>query len=262
MNRRSVVISLLSALIAIGANPVSAADDALAKIMERKTIRIAVPNDYPPYGFVGSDMVPKGIDIDMANVIAKKLGVKLDLVPVTAPNRVAYLQSGKADLTISSLGKTPEREKVIDYSIAYTPFYDAIFGRKDVKATTFEELRGKTISVTRGSMQDEELQRLAPGAVVQRFEDNNATLAAFLSGQTQMFATGTAVAAAVMQKNPNVSMDLKVILANAPCYVGIPKGEKQLVDKINQIIREAKKEGVLDQIAQKWLGTPAGELPE
>ena len=111
-------------------------------------------------------------------------------------------------------------------------------------------------------MQDEELQRLAPGARVQRFEDNNATLAAFLSGQTQMFATGTAVAGAVMQKNPNISMDLKVILANAPCYVGIPKGEKQLVDKVNQIIREAKKDGVLDQIAQKWLGTPAGELPE
>ena len=261
MNRRSLVIGFLGALISIAAFSVQA-DDGLAKIMERKTIRIAVPNDYPPYGYVGSDMVPKGIDIDMANVIARKLGVKLELVPVTAPNRVAYLQSGKADLTISSLGKTPEREKVIDYSIAYTPFYDAIFGRKDVKATTFAELNGKTISVTRGSMQDEELQRLAPGAVVQRYEDNNATLSAFLSGQTQMFATGTAVAAAVIQKNPNVSMDLKVILANAPCYVGIPKGEKQLVDKINQIIREAKKDGTLDKIAQQWLGTPAGELPE
>ena len=261
MNRRSLVIGFLGALVSISAFSAQA-DDGLARIMERKTIRIAVPNDYPPYGFVGSDMVPKGIDIDMANVIAKKLGVKLELVPVTAPNRVAYLQSGKADLTISSLGKTPEREKVIDYSIAYTPFYDAIFGRKDVKATTFAELNGKTIAVTRGSMQDEELQRLAPGAVVQRYEDNNATLSAFLSGQTQMFATGTSVAAAVMQKNPNVSMDQKVILANAPCYVGIPKGEKQLVDKINQIIREAKKDGTLDKIAQQWLGTPAGELPE
>ena len=261
MNRRSLVIGFLGALVSISAFSAQA-DDGLARIMERKTIRIAVPNDYPPYGLVGSDMVPKGIDIDMANVIAKKLGVKLELVPVTAPNRVAYLQSGKADLTISSLGKTPEREKVIDYSIAYTPFYDAIFGRKDVKATTFAELNGKTIAVTRGSMQDEELQRLAPGAVVQRYEDNNATLSAFLSGQTQRFATGTSVAAAVMQKNPNVSMDQKVILANAPCYVGIPKGEKQLVDKINQIIREAKKDGTLDKIAQQWLGTPAGELPE
>ena len=57
-------------------------------------------------------------------------------------------------------------------------------------------------------------------------------------------------------------MDLKVILANAPCYVGIPKGELQLRDKVNQIIKEAKKDGTLDRIAQQWLGTPAGELPE
>ena len=261
MNRRSLVLGVVCGVLSALTLNVYA-NDGLAKILERKVLRVAVPSDYPPYGFVGSDMAPKGIDIDMAGLIAKKLGVKLELVPVTAPNRVPYLQTGKADLTISSLGKTPEREKVIDYSIAYVPFYDAIYGRVDIQAKTFAELNGKTISVTRGSMQDEELQRLAPGAIVQRFEDNNATLAAFLSGQTQMFATGTAVAGAVMQKNPNIKMDLKVILANAPCYVGIPKGELQLRDKVNQIIKEAKKDGTLDRIAQQWLGTPAGELPE
>ena len=261
MNRRSLVLGVVCGVLSALTLNVYA-NDGLAKILERKVLRVAVPSDYPPYGFVGSDMAPKGIDIDMAGLIAKKLGVKLELVPVTAPNRVPYLQTGKADLTISSLGKTPEREKVIDYSIAYVPFYDAIYGRVDIQAKTFAELNGKTISVTRGSMQDEELQRLAPGAIVQRFEDNNATLAAFLSGQTQMFATGTAVAGAVMQKNPNIKMDLKVILANAPCYVGIPKGELQLRDKLNQIIKEAKTDGTLDRIAQQWLGTPAGELPE
>jgi polar amino acid transport system substrate-binding protein len=261
MKIKTLLASFIGALISI--MPLSAfADDGLSKILERKVIRVAVPNDYPPYGFVGSDMAPKGIDIEMAALIAKKLGVKLELIPVTAPNRVAYLQSGKADLTISSLGKTAERAKVIDYSIAYVPFYDAIYGRTDVQAKTFEDLKGKTISVTRGSMQDEELQRLAPEAIVKRFEDNNATLQAFLSGQTQMFATGTGVAGAIMAKNPNIAMNLKVILANAPCYVGIPKGEKQLVDKVNQIILEAKKDGTLDKISQKWLGTPAGELPE
>ncbi|RZJ14960.1 MAG: transporter substrate-binding domain-containing protein [Haliea sp.] len=262
MNRRSTLIAAAGVLGALLALPSFAADDALAKIMARKSIRVAVPQDYPPYGFVGNDMAPKGYDIEMAGIIASKLGVKLELIPVTGPNRIAYLQSQKADLTISSLGKTPEREKVIDYSVAYAPFFDAIFGSKEVQAKTFADLAGKTISVTRGSMQDEELQRLAPGAVVRRFEDNNATLAAFLSGQTQMFATGTAVAAAIKQKTPNLSLELKVILANAPCYVGVPKGEAQLLAKVNQIILEAKKSGQLDDISQRWLGAPAGVLPE
>jgi polar amino acid transport system substrate-binding protein len=230
--------------------------------MANKTIRIAVPTDYPPFGFVGPDMQPKGMDIDMAKLIATKLGVKLELIPVTAPNRIAYLQTKKADLTISSLGKTAERAKVIDFSIAYSPFFDAVFGNKASKTTNYSDLNGKVIAVTRGSMQDDELQRLAPGAVVKRFEDNNGTIAAFLSGQTQYFASGTAVAAAINQKNPGADLGLTIVLANAPCYVGVNKGETQLLAKVNQIIKQAKTDGYIDKLSMQWLGAPAGDLPE
>jgi polar amino acid transport system substrate-binding protein len=240
----------------------ASAQDALSAIMARKSIRVAVPTDYPPFGFVGSDMQPQGMDIDMARLIASKLGVKLELVPVTAPNRVAYLQTKKTDLTISSLGKTAERAKVIDFSIAYSPFFDAVFGAKGLKAGNYDELKGKVIAVTRGSMQDEELQRLAPGADIRRFEDNNSTIAAFLSGQTQMFASGTAVASAIQQKNKSADLELKVVLANAPCYVGVGKGETQLLSKVNDIIRQAKQDGTIDKMSRQWLGAPAGDLPE
>lgn len=238
------------------------AGDALASIMAKKSIRVAVPTDYPPFGFVDSDMKPKGMDIDMARLIADKLGVQLELIPVTAPNRIAYLQTRKSDLTISSLGKTPEREKMIDFSIAYSPFFDAVFGHKADKVKDYSDLSGKVIAVTRGSMQDVELQKLAPKAVVKRFEDNNATLAAFLSGQAQMFASGTSVAAAINHRNPNVDLTLAIVLANAPCYVGVHKGEPELLAKVNQIIRDAKKDGYLDSLSKKWLGAPAGNLPE
>jgi polar amino acid transport system substrate-binding protein len=265
MKRRSLFLCLCAALSGFGAlatQTAFAAENALATIMERKLVRIAVPTDYPPYGSVGTDMTPRGYDIDMAALIAAKMGVKLELVPVTAPNRVAYLQTKKADLTISSLGKTAEREKVIDYSIAYAPFFDAVFGTKEVVAKNYADLTGKVISVTRGSMQDKELEDLAPGAVLKRFEDNNSTLAAFMSGQVQMFATGTAVAAAIQAKNPGLNMDLKVILSNAPCYVGVVKGEPELVAKINEIVREARKDGTIDGWSRKWLGAPAGQLPD
>lgn len=260
--RRSLLVTG-TALCALLALPASASTpDALAKILETKKVRIAVPMDYAPYGFAGLDMKPKGYDIDMAQLIADKLGVKLELISVTAPNRVPYLQTGKADMTISSLGKTAEREKVIDYSIAYAPFFDAVFGAKALPVKTLDDLAGKTISVTRASMQDEELQQMAPKAVVSRYEDNNATLAAFLSGHTQMFASGTTVAAAIKQKNPKIDVELKVILANSPCYVGLAKGQTRLLAKVNDIIREAKQNGSLDAISQRWLGAPAGDLPE
>jgi len=262
MKRSSLLLGLLAISLAAVASSNAMAEDALSAILAHKLIRIAVPTDYPPYGSVDTDMVPRGYDIDMATLIAKKLNVKLELIPVTGPNRVAYLQTKKSDLTISSLGKTPEREKVIDYSIAYAPFFDAVFGKKEILAKNYGELTGKVIAVTRGSMQDEELSRMAPGAVIKRFEDNNGTVSAFLAGQAQMFATGTAVAAAIKAKDPALSMDLKVILSNAPCYIGVLKDEPQLVAKLNEIIREAKSNGSIDEMSKKWLGAPAGALPE
>ncbi|NWA02711.1 transporter substrate-binding domain-containing protein [Pseudomonas gingeri] len=238
------------------------AGDALSHILESKELRVAVPVDYPPYGYVGPDMVPQGLDIDVANLMANKLGVKLELVPVTAPNRVAYIQSGKADFTISSLGKTPEREKVIDYSIAYSPFFDAVFGAAALPVKSLADMTGKSVSVTRGSMQDRELTDTAPQAVAKRFEDNNSTISAFMSGQTQMVAIGTTVAASLKQKNPDLDIALKVVLSNSPNYIGMNKDQPELRAKVNEIIRAAKADGTLDAISQKWLGAPAGELPE
>lgn len=70
------------------------------------------------------------------------------------------------------------------------------------------------------------------------------------------------MAGALKQKNPNLDLHLKVILSNAPCYVGLPKGNPALVAKVNEILRAAKADGTLDKISQKWLGAPAGDLPE
>ncbi len=259
--KTKLFIAAMAALVgSLLTAPASA--DMLDDILARKTIRVAVPTDYPPFGSVGTDMQPQGMDIDMARLIAKSLGVEVELIPVTAPNRVAYLQTGKSDLTISSLGKTEERAKVIDFSIAYSPFFDAVFGTKNPPIEKHEDLTGHTIAVTRGSMQDQELENLAPGAVVKRFEDNNSTIAAFISGQVAMFASGTPVAAAIKKRSPDLDLELKIVLANSPCYVGVAKGETRLLEKVNSIIREAKASGEINRLSLQWLGAPSGDLPE
>ena len=72
---------------------VAQAQNALDEILKTKKIAIAVPTDFPPYGFVGPDLKPQGLDIDMANLVASKLGATLELVPVTTANRIPYLQT-------------------------------------------------------------------------------------------------------------------------------------------------------------------------
>ena len=239
------------------------AQTALDEVMARKSITIAIPTDFPPYGFVGTDLKPQGLDIDMANYIAAKLGVKAELVPVTSANRIPYLQTKKADLVISTLGKNPEREKVIDFSAAYTPFFQAVFGPKTLVLKTPADLAGKSVAVTRGAMEDQELGKIAPAGVdVRRFEDNNGTVAAYVSGQVQLIATGASVAGNMIAKNPQLSTEYKLLLKDSPNFIGVAKGEDKLRLKVNQIIAEAKSAGDLDKMAMKWLGRPAGDLPQ
>ena len=254
---------ILSAFALAALATTAVAQTALDDVMKKKVIVVAIPTDFPPYGFVGTDMVPKGLDIDMGNYIGDKLGVKTELVPVTSANRIAYLQTKKADLVISTLGKNPERERVIDFTVAYSPFYQAIFGPKAIVVKSPADLAGKTVAVTRGAIEDQELTRIAPaGTEIKRFEDNNATVSAFLAGQTQLMATGASVAGNMMARNPTFDAEYKLLLKDSPNFIGVGKGEDALRVKVNEILVTAKKNGDLDKMAQKWLGRPAGDLPQ
>ncbi|TWI57333.1 polar amino acid transport system substrate-binding protein [Pseudomonas duriflava] len=231
--------------------------DQLADIQERGTIRIAVPQDFPPFGSVGPDLKPRGLDIDTAHLIADKLGTTLVLVPVTSTNRIPFLTTGKVDLVISSLGKSAEREMVIDFSKPYAPFFLGVFGPKDMKISAPADLSGKVIGVTRGGIEDIELSKQAPeDANIKRFEDNNATIAAYLAGQTELIASGSSVMAAIADKNPERTPVMKITLKNSPNFVGLNKGETALKDRVNAIIDTARTDGTLNGVSQRWLGQP------
>lgn len=264
--RTRIALSAMSMILMTGSliSPTSAqAQSALDDIVAQKKITIAIPTDYPPYGFVGADLKPQGLDIDVAALIAAKIGVTLELVSVTSANRIPYLQTKKADLVISTLGKNAEREKVIDFTVAYSPFYQAVFGPKAMTVKTPADLGGKTVAVTRGAMEDQELAKIAPTTLdVKRFEDNAATVAAFVSGQTQLIATGASVAGNMMARNPSLSAEYKLLLKDSPNFIGVAKGEDKLRLKVNEILADAKKSGELDRLAMKWLGRPAGDLPQ
>jgi polar amino acid transport system substrate-binding protein len=231
--------------------------DELDGIMKAKVIKVAVPQDFAPFGSAGLDLKPQGLDIDMANLIGKALGVKVDIIPVTSANRIPYLQTHKADLVISSLGKNAEREKAIDFSAPYAPFFSAVYATKDIALSKLEDLSGKTIGAARGTIEEQELSRTAPAdADIKRFEDNNATISAFVSGQVDIVATGNTVAAVIAERTPARAPVMKFLIKNSPCYVGLNKDEPKLLAKINEIIGRAKADGTLAKLSEKWLKQP------
>ncbi|WP_024870512.1 transporter substrate-binding domain-containing protein [Tolumonas lignilytica] len=231
--------------------------DQLADIQQKGVLKVAVPQDFPPFGSVGADMQPHGYDIDMAGYLANKLNVKLELIPVTSANRIPYLQTKKVDLVISSLGKNPEREKVLDFSNAYAPFFLGVFGAESIAIKKADELANKTIGVTRGAVEDMELSKIAPASTtIKRFEDNNTTLSAYLSGQIDLIATGNVVVADISSRMPNRKPLTKFLLKNSPCYIGIYKGETRLQQKVNELINDAHQDGSLNKFSENWLKAP------
>lgn len=258
--RQLAALVLACAAVLLGAP--AQAQDALSQITQSKKIKIAVPTDYPPYGFAGLDLQPQGLDIEIAKLIASKLGVTLELVPVTSANRIPYLQTKQVQLVVSTLGKNPERLKVIDFTHAYSPFFQGVYASKNLTIKSFNDLSGKTIAVAKGAMEEQELAKVGPASMVfKRYEDQAASTAAFVAGQTQVIATSVSNAGLMMQKNPQLGAEYKLLIKDSPNFVGVAKGEDALRAKVNEIILAARKDGTIDKLSQKWLGRPAGDLP-
>jgi len=120
---------ILSAVLLAGAflsTPAKAAD--LQQIISSGTVRIGVPIDVPPFGSVDAKNQPAGLDVDMANNIAKALGVKLELQQITGANRIPYLVTNKLDMVIAAMGATPQRALQIAFTSPYAAFRSACSG--------------------------------------------------------------------------------------------------------------------------------------
>ncbi len=259
--KRSLIIAGCTFGLSLVTFAAAQAQNTLADIMSAKVIKIGIPTDFPPYGFVGPDLKPQGLDVEMGEYLASKLGVKAELIPVTSPNRIPYLQTKRADLIVSTLGKSPDREKVIDFTVPYALFLSAVYGPKTMTIKNFSDLAGKSVAVTRGSFEDVDVTKMAPPETdIKRFEDNNATVSAFVSGQTNLITTGAPVAESMIQRNPQLGAEYKLTTRLSPSYVGVAKGEEALLNKINEIITAGMKNGDMEKLSQKWLKRGLGDL--
>ena len=108
-------IGLIAVLYAPAAGALQTIDD----IIKKGTIVVGVSTTTPIFGLIGQQGEPEGYDPDVARLLAKYLGVKVDFVPVTGANRIPQLLSGRVDVLICLFGITPERAQQVWYSIPY-----------------------------------------------------------------------------------------------------------------------------------------------
>lgn len=254
--RKCAVLILALGLIAGAGTTTANAADELQNIESRGTIKIGMLVDFPPYGLMNEQNQPDGYDADVAKLLAKDMGVKLQLVPVTGPNRIPYLLSGQVDLLVASLGITAERAKSVDFSEPYAAITIGVYGKDDVKVAKPEDLAGKTIAVARASTQDTAVTKVTPqAATIRRFDSDAAALQALMSGQVPLIGCSN-VCYATIQKLAPGKFNKKFELSSQVQGIAVKPGEKKLLTWVNGFIDKIKGNGELDKINEKWLGEP------
>ena len=128
--------------------------------------------------------------------------------------------------------------------------------------SSYADLKDLTIGVTGGTLEDLELTKMAPkSAKITRFGDNAATLSAIKSKQVQVLVAGNTVAASVTEANPDFDLERKFIIKDSPCFIGVKKGNEDLLRWVNVFILHKKLGRDLNKISLKWLGQDLPSLP-
>ncbi|QKJ86088.1 Amino acid ABC transporter [Paramixta manurensis] len=252
-------IALAGALFSVMAlHSVSAASNAWQEIKARGTLRVATDMSLPPSGMLDAKLKPIGSDVETAQLLAKDWGLKLTFIETTGPTRIPNLQTGKADIVISTLSVTPQRAQVIDFSRAYAGLRSVIAAPAAVKIAGWDDLKGKAITVTRGTTQDTQLtqEAMKRGFTVQRYDDDATLVTAAVSGQAFAVATSATLVNQIKKQNPKLAFEPKMTLQVFDLAIGLPKDQPELKAKLDQWIETNLKNGKLNAIYQKYHGEP------
>ena len=229
---------------------------SVADIKKKGELTVGMLVDFPPYGTTNAQNQPDGYDADVARLLAKDLGVKLNLVPVTGPNRIPFLLTNKVDLLVASLAVTPERAKQVDFSNPYAAATIVLYGDKSANIKSPADLKGKRIGVARASTQDVALTAIAPeGTEIRRFDDDASGMQALLSGQVDALGCSTTVAAQIAKRAPANKYEQKLVLKQQVMGIALRPGQEDLKKTVNDFIARNKANGELGKLYQKWLGT-------
>jgi polar amino acid transport system substrate-binding protein len=257
--KRTVTALAIALAAMIGTSQVANAD-ALDDIKKSGKIRIAIDLGVPPYGMTDAQMQPTGLDVEAAKALAKDWGLQFEHVPTTGASRIPSLQTGKADLVISSLSYTAERAKVIDFSKGYAVLRTVIAAPKGVTVKSLAELDGKTVGTVRGTTHDTQLTKEGPkGMKLVRYEDDATEGQAFLSGQVDIFSTAEMLVPQLDKKNPARQVEVKFVLDSFKLCIGVKKGEERLLAEVDKWILANIKSGTLNGLNKKYFGS---DLPD
>lgn len=257
-NLAARLVTGLLAVVTGFASPLTHADQ-FADIKAAGKLRVAIINGLPSFsvtdpksGFIGSD-------VDTTKLLAKDLGVTPEFVFVTNADRIDTMTSKRADLIISALSITPEREQVIAFSVPYSSIALIIAAPRQYAITGYADLRGKKIGVGRNTSNGALLKQNSSGADIVEYEDERSLIEGYLKGQFDIISCQHATLKEINNMAGDRRLEAKFIQREFQIAVGLRKSERALREWINNWVVSNLANGRLNDIFRRHHGH---DLPE
>jgi His/Glu/Gln/Arg/opine family amino acid ABC transporter permease subunit len=261
------MLRLVLLLLAL-AGTASAADSAggwMERVLQRGRLVVGVKADYPPWGMVASDGRIVGLEADLAQDLAARLGVALELVPVTASNRLSRLEQGVVDVVIATLGDTAERRRISD--LLRPHYYASGVNLLAPPGTPFHDwgqLRGRSVCLVDGAYFNRQLtERYLIDPVT--FPGNRDALMALRDGRCVGWAFDDTVIGQLLldPEWAGYAMAMPTILST-PWSIAVRKGEGDgdWGRFVADAIAEWHRSGRLVELQAKWRLQPNAFLAE
>lgn len=250
-------VAVLLALLAVG--PVQAGQ--LQEILSRGELRAGIALGGEPIGFRNDRGEPTGYDVDVARLLAERLGVRLEVVEVTGANRIPMLQSGQIDVIIANITATLERAKAIDFTMPYLRAGVKVLVQRSANVKGIEDLNGRKVVVGRGGTGEQVIKRLAPKAVLV-YVDSYAPEGILLmrQGRADAALEDNSLIDYTAKQYPDRLIALPQLHTSDAICFGVRKGDPDFLRWLDMFISEYVRTGLYQEYYRKWWGTDPAEI--
>ena len=237
-----------------------AAADRLDDVKARGKLVVGVSDTTPPFTFK-KDGVHVGYDIDMVRAVAKRLGVAVETVSVTSAERIPMLKDGKLDFVATSMTRTPERLKDVDFSVIYFVTPHAVIVKKSSGITSVQQLAGKKAASASTSTAGGNLKEVVPKVEIVYVRDYAVSFDMLKNGQVDAFPTDESVLRAMVQQDgkPGDYVFLPDFTKSRNVGFALKKDEPRFKDAINKALLDVEASGEAVKIFDAWFGPQSQE---
>jgi polar amino acid transport system substrate-binding protein len=261
MLTRRVFVAMIVTGVALTGLTSPASARSLEDILKAGEIRVGVNPTLPPLALINEKNELDGFDVEIAGLLAKKLGVKLVLERVGSPDRIPFLVADKIDFVMGAMTRTADRAKVIDFTV---PVHTEQFGvltteKKPFKALADLNKESVTMIQVRGTTPIAYLEKNLPKAKVLLLDNYPDVIKALADGRGDAMLDVVDFVGKYMNQHKNVKW--RVIETGSPgdvyyCALGVGKGSTGLRDWLNVAIYDLHRDQSIDQAWLKWFGRP------